>query len=56
MIKVTIDPLSGFCFGVVTAVERVEKFLAENPNEKLFCLVSIMHNAEEVRRLEKKVW
>ncbi len=54
MIKVTIDPLSGFCFGVVTAVERVEKFLAENPNEKLFCLGSIMHNAEEVRRLEKK--
>ncbi|HPW66133.1 MAG TPA: 4-hydroxy-3-methylbut-2-enyl diphosphate reductase [Salinivirgaceae bacterium] len=54
MIKVTIDPLSGFCFGVVTAVDRVDKFLAENPNEKLFCLGSIMHNAEEVRRLEKK--
>ncbi len=54
MIKVTIDPLSGFCFGVVTAVNMVEKFLADNPEEKLYCLGSIMHNAEEVNRLEKK--
>jgi 4-hydroxy-3-methylbut-2-enyl diphosphate reductase len=52
MIRVHIDPNSGFCFGVVTAVKKVEKFLSENPGKQLFCLGSIMHNAEEVKRLE----
>jgi 4-hydroxy-3-methylbut-2-enyl diphosphate reductase len=52
MIKVHVDSHSGFCFGVVTAVKKVEKFLADNPDKQLFCLGSIMHNAEEVKRLE----
>ncbi len=53
MIRVHIDPNSGFCFGVVTAVKKVEKFLSENPGKQLFCLGSIMHNAEEVKRMEE---
>jgi len=54
MISVTIDPHSGFCVGVVRAIKKVEKFLSDNPETKLFCIGSIVHNSEEVRRLEKE--
>lgn len=53
MIDVTIDSHSGFCFGVVTAVKKAEKFMSENNATRLHCLGSIMHNAEEVKRLEE---
>ncbi|MDD2563434.1 MAG: 4-hydroxy-3-methylbut-2-enyl diphosphate reductase [Salinivirgaceae bacterium] len=53
MIDVTIDSRSGFCFGVVTAVKKAEEFMTENHKTRLHCLGHIMHNAEEVKRLEK---
>lgn len=52
MIRVDIDPGSGFCFGVVNAVRMAEEFLASNPGRALHCLGHVVHNAAEVRRLE----
>ncbi|RMF53541.1 MAG: 4-hydroxy-3-methylbut-2-enyl diphosphate reductase [Bacteroidetes bacterium] len=49
---VTISSASGFCFGVVYAVEVAEAYLAEHPY--LYCLGDIVHNDEEVRRLQAK--
>ncbi len=51
-IKVDIDSNSGFCFGVVYAIEMAEEILDEEG--QLFCLGDIVHNDEEVKRLEKK--
>lgn len=51
-LNVKIDHNSGFCFGVVYAIEMAEDILAEEG--KLFCLGDIVHNDEEVRRLERK--
>ena len=49
-LHVEIDDKSGFCFGVVGAIQKAEKEL-ENGGE-LFCLGEIVHNDEEVKRLE----
>ena len=49
---VEIDNNSGFCFGVVNAVEKAEEQLEKYG--KLYCLGEIVHNQEEVKRLEKK--
>jgi 4-hydroxy-3-methylbut-2-enyl diphosphate reductase len=49
--KVEIDIHSGFCFGVTNAVQRAEKELAKSGT--LYCLGKIVHNQEEVERLEK---
>ena len=51
MIEVEIDKGSGFCFGVVTAIESAEREL-KNTNT-LYCLGDIVHNSLEVERLEK---
>lgn len=51
-LKVNIDHNSGFCFGVVYAIEMAEEILDEEG--KLYCLGDIVHNDEEVRRLEAK--
>lgn len=51
-LQVTIDPNSGFCFGVVYAIEMAEEILDEEG--LLYCLGDIVHNDEEVRRLELK--
>lgn len=51
-LKVTIDPQSGFCFGVVYAIQMAEDFL--ETEGKLYCLGDIVHNDEEVDRLKKK--
>ncbi len=51
-LQVTIDTNSGFCFGVVYAIEMAEDILREQ--ESLFCLGDIVHNDEEVKRLEDK--
>lgn len=48
---VTIDDKSGFCFGVVTAIRKAEEELAKG--ERLFCLGDIVHNSQEVERLER---
>ncbi|WPZ11294.1 4-hydroxy-3-methylbut-2-enyl diphosphate reductase [Roseivirga spongicola] len=51
-LSVDIDNNSGFCFGVVYAIEMAEDILEEEGN--LYCLGDIVHNDEEVKRLEKK--
>lgn len=51
-LTVEIDPNSGFCFGVVYAIEMAEDILDETG--MLYCLGDIVHNDEEVRRLESK--
>ncbi|HNR20487.1 MAG TPA: 4-hydroxy-3-methylbut-2-enyl diphosphate reductase [Bacteroidia bacterium] len=50
--KVTIDPGSGFCFGVVYAIQMAEEELDRTGN--LFCLGDIVHNNMEVERLRTK--
>ena len=51
-LKVTIDQDSGFCFGVVYAIDMAEEILAEDGC--LYCLGDIVHNDEEVERLKAK--
>ncbi len=51
-LSVTIDKKSGFCFGVVFAIQMAEDMLDQEG--KLYCLGDIVHNDEEVKRLAKK--
>jgi 4-hydroxy-3-methylbut-2-en-1-yl diphosphate reductase len=51
-ITVEIDDNSGFCFGVVYAIQMAEDILDERGH--LYCLGDIVHNDEEVERLRKK--
>lgn len=51
-LDVVIDRNSGFCFGVVYAIEMAEDILDEQGY--LYCLGDIVHNDEEVKRLENK--
>lgn len=50
--QVVIDRNAGFCFGVVHAIEAAERVLQQQG--QLYCLGDIVHNNEEVRRLEGK--
>ena len=50
--KITIDQNSGFCFGVVNAIEKAEEELSISG--KLYCLGDIVHNNAEVERLKSK--
>jgi len=51
-LQVTIDRDSGFCFGVVYAIDMAEEILAHDGY--LYCLGDIVHNDEEVERLKTK--
>jgi len=51
-LEVEIDENSGFCFGVINAIEHAEKFLSKNKN--LYCLGEIVHNEEEIERLRQQ--
>ena len=51
-LRATIDEHSGFCFGVVYAIQMAEDYLDEYG--KLYCLGDIVHNEEEVERLKTK--
>jgi len=51
-VKVVIDPNSGFCFGVVYAIQAAENEL--NKKNALYCLGDIVHNNMEVERLKEK--
>lgn len=51
-LNVSIDQQSGFCFGVVYAIEMAEEILEEQGY--LYCLGDIVHNDEEVDRLKQK--
>ena len=48
--QITIDEYSGFCFGVTSAIEAAERELQKG---LLFCLGDIVHNGQEVERLDK---
>lgn len=50
--KVEVDSNSGFCFGVVTAINKAEDELGQAG--QLYCLGDIVHNAREVERLREK--
>ena len=52
MAVVEIDQGSGFCFGVVTAIRKAEEELDKSGH--LYCLGDIVHNSNEVERLENK--
>ena len=45
----SIDTNSGFCFGVTRAIQTAE---SELKNGALYCLGDIVHNGQEVKRLE----
>ena len=47
---ITIDENSGFCFGVTAAIEAAERELKKG---LLFCLGDIVHNGQEVERLDR---
>ena len=51
-LQVTIDQDSGFCFGVVYAIDMAEEILEEEGY--LYRLGDIVHNDEEVERLKAK--
>lgn len=48
---IEIDPDAGFCFGVVRAIRQAERSLQEE--QTLACLGDIVHNEEEIARLQK---
>ena len=51
-LQVKIDSDSGFCFGVVYAIDMAEEILEQDGY--LYCLGDIVHNDEEVERLKSK--
>jgi 4-hydroxy-3-methylbut-2-enyl diphosphate reductase IspH len=50
-LKIEIDNKSGFCFGVVKAIAKAEEELGKG--NTLYCLGDIVHNEEEVERLQQ---
>ena len=46
---VSIDEKSGFCFGVIKAIQKAEEELSKGGT--LYCLGDIVHNEQEVKRL-----
>lgn len=50
-ITIHVDENSGFCFGVVNAIEKAEQLLQNK--QHLYCLGDIVHNNKEMERLEK---
>lgn len=52
MLKVEIDPGSGFCGGVIRAITRAEEFLASG--QTLYSLGAIVHNEAELERLQSQ--
>ena len=52
MATIELDEDSGFCFGVVTAIQKAEAELDKSGH--LYCLGDIVHNSDEVERLKNK--
>lgn len=50
--NIEIDPGAGPCFGVQRAIELAENLLKEQ--DDLACLGDLIHNDEEIRRLERE--
>lgn len=51
-VVIEVDDKSGFCFGVTAAISKAEDELAEH--QTLYCLGDIVHNSDEVERLQAK--
>jgi 4-hydroxy-3-methylbut-2-enyl diphosphate reductase len=51
--QVEIDPHSGFCGGVIRAIGTAERFL-DGEGGRLYSLGAIVHNEEELARLESR--
>lgn len=51
-LKVEIDPKAGFCTGVKKAIHTAEEIL--DKEGELYCIGQIVHNDEEIKRLEKQ--
>ena len=51
-VNIEIDEFSGFCFGVTRAINKAEEQLAQSGH--LYCLGDIVHNSNEVERLNSK--
>lgn len=49
--RIEIDKRSGFCFGVIKAIKTAEEKLEQE--NQLYCLGDIVHNSQEIQRLEK---
>ncbi len=49
--EIEIDTGSGFCFGVTTAISKAEEELHNSGH--LYCLGDIVHNSNEVERLQR---
>ena len=49
-LNVHIDPAAGFCFGVAKAVASAEQALGAH--RSLYCLGGLVHNEQEMQRLE----
>ena len=52
--NVSIDPTSGFCWGVVRTVQIAERYLADGSGRPLYVLGNIIHNPMEIERLRRK--
>lgn len=50
--NIEVDKDSGFCPGVVSAIRKAEGELQTRP--QLYCLGDIVHNSQEVKRLEEQ--
>ncbi|MDR0414242.1 MAG: 4-hydroxy-3-methylbut-2-enyl diphosphate reductase [Prevotellaceae bacterium] len=50
--RVEVDEKSGFCFGVIRAIEKAEQLL--DSGVELYSLGEIVHNSVEVNRLKSK--
>jgi 4-hydroxy-3-methylbut-2-enyl diphosphate reductase len=51
-LKTEIDINSGYCYGVTRAITKAEDALGEK--HELYCLGELVHNEEEIARLEKE--
>jgi 4-hydroxy-3-methylbut-2-enyl diphosphate reductase len=51
-LKVVTDPKAGFCTGVEKAIHTAEEILKKHG--ELYCIGQIVHNDEEIKRLEKQ--
>jgi len=50
-LRITINPNAGFCHGVKNAIRLAEELILEG--REVYCVGKIVHNAEEVKRLEQ---
>ena len=52
MVKITIADSAGFCFGVKRAIDLVQDIASKN--DEVYTFGPLIHNPQEIQRLEKK--